>query len=209
MRLDDRVLPDAAPLRLVGPGTITVDAAGYEALTLRLPGGAGTSSSLAITGSPEGPVPRDAQRVVLRLRVVGPTAVPTPTHDEVSAPVMVSNAGVAPRRALRPWVIAASATAGAFVLAGIGFSVWRQERSAAYLSLGCGATSVDALCLSTYDQFDTAKSLQVASFVTAGVFVGGAVALWLLDRRDAGRARRRADGISGCVAIVGAVRCAR
>lgn len=133
---------------------------------------------------------------------------PTPAAvSEATASAAVADVGVAPSRPLRPWGIAAAVTAGAFVVAGVGFSVWRQERSAAYLSMGCGSSSTDASCVSVYDQFDTAKGLQAASFVAAGVFVGGAVALWLLDRRDVGRARRRAVGLSRCVALVGGVRC--
>ncbi|MBP9105672.1 MAG: hypothetical protein KBF56_02810 [Gemmatimonadaceae bacterium] len=201
-RLGDSLMHDGVPLRTIGPATVSVTSVQHEALTIELPAEAGTVTSLAIVESPDAPVVGDARRVALRRLVASMPG--SPSVANVAAP----EDRLATPRPLRPWAIAAAVSAGAFAAAGIGFTLWREDRSASYLLLGCGASSTDGACLSAYDRFETAKGLQVASFVAAGVFVGGAVALWLLDRRDAGRSLRRADGSRGCDVVVGGLRCA-
>ncbi len=200
--LGDALLNDGDPLRTIGPVTVSVTSAQHQPLTIELPAEAGTVTSLAIVENPDEPVAGDTRRVVLRRLATPPPE--GPTVADVAAPEV----RLATPRTLRPWAIAAAVSAGVFAAAGIGFTLWREDRSASYLSLGCGASSTDGACLSAYDRFETAKSLQVASFVAAGVFVGGAVALWLLDRRDTGRSLYRADGSRGCVVLVGGLRCA-
>lgn len=159
------------------------------------------------------PLGAGLSRYVTRVRVVArPPGVvvrvgdlSTPL-DEATATVGTPGAVLPRRRPWRPLAIAASVTAATLAVAGLGFTIWREAESADYVSSGC-TSRVDAGCLSTYDQFDTAKSLQLASLVTASVFVGGAVALWLLDRRGGSQPRRGAAATTGCDAHAGGIRC--
>ncbi len=110
----------------------------------------------------------------------------TPDATSIVAPPPPLTVAAAPRP-LRPWAIAATATAAASALLGVAFTIWWADQSAAYDPVACPVIG-GAQCDAAYDQLTTANPLLTASFIAAGAFTVGAATLWALDRRDATRA---------------------
>lgn len=109
------------------------------------------------------------------------------------------------RHPLRPWVIVGAATTGVTLLGAVGFTVWREERAGAYTSLGCGAASASAECVSRYGEFSTADTLRTVTWVATGVFAVTTAVLWWLDRHDE---RRGLAMRAGCSATASGLGCA-
>jgi hypothetical protein len=178
---------DADELALaVSPGEVRVrvEADGFLPAEQTLRVGAGEVAAVSLRREDE--APRAPPELVLR-RAPAPPSTDVRVRETVAA------------RPLRPWAIAASATAGATLALGLGMLVWRGSSASTYSGLGCeGMIPASAACLDTYAQFRDANAATVATFVSAGVLVATAGALWYLDlRRSAARSWSCAPGLFG------------
>lgn len=143
--------------------------------------------------------------VALRREDEAPRALPELVLRRVPAPVPTDarRRETATAHPLRPWAIAASATAGATLALGFGMLVWRASSASTYGGLGCeGMRPASAACLDTYAQFRDANAATVATFVSAGVLAAAAGALWYLDlRRAAPRSWSCAPAVFGAACV--------
>jgi len=148
---------------------------------------------------PMDPAPGELAHITLR--AIEPASA-------ASSPSSAATPSTTPRspasRPLRPWILPAALSAGAFAALGVAFSIWYAADRAPYDRL-CFATGHDAAdCRARYDDLNTAEALRITSFVLAGALTATAVTLWLLDHRAAASPSLAARG---CSLTPAGVRC--
>jgi tRNA A-37 threonylcarbamoyl transferase component Bud32 len=186
VQIDGTVLDDDERALAVSPGEVRVrvDAEGFVPVAQTVRVAVGTLVAIAVRRDDE--APRATPEIVLR-------RVPAPSQNNAEPRAVV------PAHPLRPWAIAASATAGAALALGIGMLVWRTSSASTYSGLGCeGMSPASAACLDTYAQFRDANAAALATLVSAGVLAVTAGALWFVDlRRSRARSWTCAPGVAG------------
>lgn len=143
--------------------------------------------------NPMDSAPGELAHITLR-RIEPPSTTLDPTTPQPSA-----------SRPLRPWILPAALSAGAFAALGVAFSIWYAADRAPYDHLLCnepGHGSAD--CRARFDDLNTAEALGVTSFVLAGALTATAVTLWLLDHRAAALP---SVATRGCSLTPSGVRC--
>jgi len=126
---------------------------------------------------PMDPAPGELAHITLRaIESASPSS--SPSASAVAPP--------SASRPLRPWILPAALSAGAFAALGVAFSIWYATGRAEYDTLQCtvpGHTATD--CQARHDDLALADGLQVGAYVLSGALAATAVTLWLLDHRAA------------------------
>lgn len=202
VRVADAVVSDDGRVYYVEPGAtrVEVTAPGFEPARRTLSFAAGRQT-LRVNDASRA-VARSEDELGVDLTPSASEALVTPTPMP-TAPLASTRRR---RQQLRPWALGATIGAGAFVALGVVFTAWQQSSLSTYEDLRCvSLLPVTETCRSLYDEERTARGLQLASFVTAGVLAAGAVTLWVLDRRESSRQAMT----TGCaLTLTGGVRCA-
>jgi hypothetical protein len=114
---------------------------------------------------------------------LGEDRTETFTFAAAAKPVDVVTAPPPATRGLRTWVYVSAGASLAMVAGGVGFAVWRNNRTSTY-DASCLTKQV-AGCSSTLDQFHIAEGGEIAAFALAGGLAATAAVLWVLDRKPA------------------------
>lgn len=191
------------PTRLyarVGRARLSLSSPGLEAITRVIDLDPGRHTvTIDDRAHPMDPAPGELAHITLRA-IEPVSASPSPS----SAAALSTTPPPAASRPLRPWILPAALSAGAFAALGVAFSVWYAADRAPYdrLCLDPGHGAAD--CRARYDELNTAEALGITSFVLAGALTATAVTLWLLDHRAAEPPSLAARG---CSLTPSAVRC--
>ncbi|RZO60844.1 MAG: hypothetical protein EVA89_12795 [Sandaracinaceae bacterium] len=165
---DGRIRRSGAPIRIdseVEALSLHLEAVGHEPTDLEL--GTGPLARLS-------PGARVELAVELRPSLVSDVTSEAP--PEAESPVLAS---AHPEVSdITPVLVTGAAGVGAFVTAGVLFSLWAEDRATLYNASCPGATMLE--CESLANEFDTANALRIASFSLAGVALLATAVAWLI-----------------------------
>ncbi len=102
-------------------------------------------------------------------------------HTETFA--AAAGAGSAPG-SLRTWVYVSGGASAAMLGAGIGFAVWRSNRTSTY-DASCLVANEPTGCSATLSQFHAAEIGEIVTFALSGALAATAVTLFVVDRPHA------------------------